>query len=55
MGARTVGFVGYDGGVIKELVDECVHIPISNMQIVEDLHMILDHSMMFVLANEAGR
>ncbi|MDU1906879.1 MAG: HAD-IIIA family hydrolase [Eggerthella sp.] len=55
MGARTGGFVGYDGGVIKELVDECVHIPISNMQIVEDLHMILDHSMMFVLANEAGR
>lgn len=52
MGAITVGFVGYDGGQIKKMVDYCVHIAIDNMQIVEDLHMILDHSMMYVLSNQ---
>lgn len=50
-GAITVGLVGYDGGVIKDIVDYCIHVDIDNMQIVEDVHMILDHSMMYILSN----
>lgn len=52
IGAITVGLVGYDGGLVKKIADHCIHIPIDNMQIVEDLHMIMDHSMMFVLSNQ---
>ena len=54
IGAHTVGLVGYDGGKIKELVDYCIHVKIDNMQIVEDVHMTMDHVMMFVLSGMKG-
>lgn len=50
-GAKTAALVGYDGGKMLTLADHAVHVPIDNMQIVEDVHMILDHMMMYVLAN----
>ena len=43
--------VGYSGGKLLELADHAVHVKIDNMQIVEDVHMILDHMMMYILAN----
>lgn len=49
-GGVTIGLVGYDGGKIKAMVDHCIHVSIDNMQIVEDLHMSLDHAMMYVLS-----
>ena len=54
IGATTVGLVGYSGGKVKELVDYCIHVKIDNMQIVEDVHMIMDHVMMFVLSGMKG-
>lgn len=54
IGAKTVGLVGYDGGRVKELVDYCIHVKINNMQIVEDVHMTMDHVMMFVLSGMKG-
>ena len=54
IGAETIGLVGYDGGRIKELVDHCIHVKINNMQIVEDVHMVMDHVMMFVLSGMKG-
>ncbi len=54
IGATTIGLVGYDGGKIKELADHCIHVKIDNMQIVEDIHMIMDHVMMFVLSGMKG-
>ena len=50
-GAATAVLVGYDGGKLLELADHAVHVKIDNMQIVEDVHMILDHMMMYVLAD----
>lgn len=50
-GAKTAALVGYSGGKMLELADLTIHVKIDNMQIVEDVHMILDHMMMFVLAN----
>lgn len=50
IGATTIGLVGYDGGKIKQLVDYSIHVRIDNMQIVEDIHMIMDHVMMFILS-----
>ena len=43
--AKTIGFVGFDGGKIKNIVDACVHVktPKGWYGPVEDVHMILDH------------
>lgn len=49
-GVRTMGIIGYDGGKVKELVDVSLFVPIKNMQITEDIHMIFDHLMMTVFA-----
>jgi D-sedoheptulose 7-phosphate isomerase len=42
-GVRTLGFSGYDGGVMKELCDICVVVPIHNTQHVESMHLALGH------------
>lgn len=49
-GAVTVAVVGYDGGKLLPLADYVIHVKIDNMQIVEDVHMILDHMMVYVLS-----
>jgi D-sedoheptulose 7-phosphate isomerase len=51
-GAVTIAFTGYDGGRLKQIADYGVHIPVDDMQITEDLHMILDHCMMHILSKE---
>ena len=50
-GANTAALVGYSGGKLKELAGCVVHVQIDNMQVVDDIHMILDHMMMYILAN----
>lgn len=52
--AETIGFVGYSGGKVKELVKHCVHVNVDNMQIVEDIHLVLNHMMMFILSGMKG-
>lgn len=49
-GAETVALVGYDGGRLKDLARHVVHVPWHDMQIVEDIHMMLDHLSMRVLS-----
>lgn len=48
-GGTTIAIVGYNGGKMKEIADYIIHVDINDMQISEDLHMILDHMMMWVL------
>lgn len=50
-GNITVSLTGYDGGILKNISTHNVHIPINNMQIVEDMHLILDHLIMYILIN----
>lgn len=50
-GGITIGLTGYNGGHLKEIVQYGVHIPVDDMQITEDLHMVLDHCMMKILCN----
>jgi len=47
----TIGLTGYSGGKVKEYCKFNIHIPINDMQITEDIHMILDHCMMKILCN----
>ena len=44
-GAKTIGFVGFDGGKMKDIVDVCIHIKTPNGWYgpVEDVHLILNH------------
>ncbi len=51
IGAKTIGLIGFDGGELKELLDYYIHVNIYNMQIVEDIHMVMDHVMMYVLSH----
>lgn len=50
-GAKTFALVGFDGGELKKTAQHSIHIEIDNMQIVEDLHMIVDHVTMYVLTH----
>lgn len=54
-GAVVVGITGYDGGELKKLADYNLHVAIDNMQIVEDIHMMFDHMMMWILSYGQGK
>ena len=49
-GNKVIGLTGYSGGELKELSDYRLHVPIDNMQITEDIHIIFNHLMMYILA-----
>ena len=46
-GAKTIGFVGFDGGKVKNMADVCIHAktPKGLYGPVEDIHLILNHVM----------
>ena len=46
---KTIGLTGYDGGKLAKLVDISFNVPINDLQITEDIHMVIDHLMMSVL------
>lgn len=48
-GGVTIGLTGFSGGKVKGLCRYNIHIPIDDMQITEDLHMVIDHCMMKIL------
>jgi len=47
-GNKVIGLTGYNGGKLKPLSDVSLHVPIDDMQITEDIHMVFDHLMMSV-------
>jgi D-sedoheptulose 7-phosphate isomerase len=44
-GAFTIGLTGFQGGKMKALCDLCVVVPSDNMQVIEDLHVSVNHSL----------
>lgn len=42
-GALTIGITGYGGGELGTVVDFHLNVPINNMQICEDCHLIITH------------
>ncbi len=44
-GVLTIGFLGFDGGILKDIVDEYIWLPTENgsYQFVEDGHVMLCH------------
>jgi len=43
--ATTIGLLGFDGGVLKDLVDICILVSNDSYEQVEDLHLMLGHLM----------
>ena len=46
IGTKIVGMTGYHGGKLRELADYHLHVPVDDMQVTEDFHMIFVHMMM---------
>jgi D-sedoheptulose 7-phosphate isomerase len=42
--AFTIGLTGFQGGKMRALCDLCVIVPSDNMQVIEDLHVSVSHS-----------
>jgi D-sedoheptulose 7-phosphate isomerase len=55
LGATTVGFLGFDGGALKSLVDDCVWLrtPKGAYGPVEDVHLVVCHLLTTCLASGA--
>ena len=52
LGTETIGIVGFDGGILKKLARHSIHIPVNQMQYVEDAHLILNHLMGNILKHQ---
>ena len=49
MGVTVIGFLGRDGGRLKELCDLCVIAPTDSMEQIEDMHMLYCHAISCLL------
>ena len=54
-GATTVGSSGFQGGEMQSLCDICVIVPSNNMQIIEDLHVAMAHSIFRIVFSRISR
>jgi len=52
-GAVTVGFTGFDGGLLGEMVQIHIHVPSDSIEHVEDIHLALEHMISQVLRERA--
>jgi D-sedoheptulose 7-phosphate isomerase len=53
--AITVGISGFQGGEMKSLCDICVVVPSNNMQIIEDVHLAMAHSIFRIVYSRISR
>ena len=54
-GATTLGISGFEGGQMKSLCDICVVVPSNNMQIIEDMHLAVAHSVFRIVYSRMSR
>ena len=48
-GCLTIGFTGFDGGALKKAAMQNIHVPSDDMQVCEDCHMIIVHTIVKIL------
>lgn len=46
MGVTSCAILGYSGGRSKSLAEICIHFPVDDMQIAEDIQLIIGHMLM---------
>ena len=49
IGCKTIAFTGFDGGILKDIADECIIAEVDNMQHSEDMHVLLGHMIAFLM------
>jgi len=52
MGCITIGFAGFGGGQLASMVDECIIVNSYRYGPVEDIHLILEHTISFCISEE---
>ena len=43
LGCETAAMTGFDGGRLREMVDHPLHVPVDEMQVAQDAHMVMVH------------
>ncbi len=51
-GAFNIGLTGFDGGKLKPLCDLCLVVPSDNMQLIEDVHLSVAHSVFTIVRHQ---
>jgi len=54
-GARTIGITGFDGGLMKDLVDVWINVPSNDTFQVEALHVVVHHALCGALEERIER
>ena len=54
VGARTIGFTGFDGGKLGGMVEINIHVDSHCIEHVEDIHLMLEHLICKALRELAG-
>ncbi len=49
LGAQNIGLGGFQGGKMKAMCDICLVVPSNNMQIIEDLHVGIAHTLFTII------
>jgi D-sedoheptulose 7-phosphate isomerase len=39
----TFGMTGFEGGKLRQIADECIHVPLHDMGMVESVHLLIGH------------
>ena len=58
MGVHTYGMTGYDGGKLKLIQDDGLHVPVHDMGMVQSIHLCVFHWVLddvFARINGEGR
>ncbi len=53
VGCVTIGFTGFQGGKLKNLVQHCIVVPSNHMGRIEDMHVILQHMICYYYMEQA--
>lgn len=53
VGAKTIGFTGFDSGLLGSIVDINLHVTSDSIEHVEDIHLVLEHLITQALREKA--
>jgi D-sedoheptulose 7-phosphate isomerase len=53
VGAKTIGFTGFNSGKLGSLVDVNLHVPSHSIEQVEDVHLVMEHLITKALREKA--
>ena len=43
MQIKIIGLTGFEGGKMKDMTDICLIVPSDSMEMIEDVHLIINH------------